>query len=136
MRIVDVVEAECLRETDKVGATTLQLWFQQLDGEKYAAKSNSLLLLEDSRFGDGAIRLGYPEVYALSTRAFLTTLQNFGRIPSALDILREIIAAGRTVSPYVVDRPGRLGLGTKSQWTDSLQDGPEANKIRALIPGA
>jgi hypothetical protein len=89
-----------------------------------------LLLLEDSRLGDGAIRLGHPEVYALSTRAFLTTLQNFGRIPSALDVLREIISAGRTVSPYTVDRPGRLGPGTKSQWTDSLQDGSEGSKFR------
>jgi hypothetical protein len=88
-----------------------------------------LLLLEDSRFGDGTIRLIHPEVYALSTRAFLTTLQNFGRIPSAVDVLREIIAAGRTVSPYTVDRPGRLGPGTKSQWTDSLQDGSEGTRF-------
>jgi hypothetical protein len=175
VRIVDVVKAECLREMDKLGAKTLESWFQQLDGEKYALEPTPLLddwmaaveqeengdqtrptqqigdaaialalrrfslpasgsevillLLEDSRFGDGAIRLGHPEVYALSTRAFLTTLQNFGRIPSANDILREIIAAGRNVSPYIVDRPGRLAPGVKSQWTESLLDGSDRAKL-------
>lgn len=79
-----------------------------------------LLLLDDSRFGDGLIRLRNPELYALSTRAFLKTLENFGRIPSAMDVLRSIIAAGRNPSPYNVDRPGRIGAGTKSEWTSAL----------------
>lgn len=88
-----------------------------------------LLLLEDSAFGDGVIRQQYPEVYALSTRSFLTTLQNFGVIQSATAIIHEIAIAGRNVAPYRVDRPGRIGPGTKSQWSDSLQDGSEGSKF-------
>lgn len=43
VRIVDVVKAECLREMDKIGASSLKAWFQQLDGEKYAVEPTPLL---------------------------------------------------------------------------------------------
>lgn len=81
-----------------------------------------LLLSEDSAFGDAVIRARNPEVYMLSTRLFLKTLENFGRIPSAATILREIAEKGRAIARYSVDRPGRLSPSIKSQWTDVLKD--------------
>lgn len=81
----------------------------------------ALLLLEHGPFGDGIVRLRHPEVYALSTRSFLLTLENFGAIPSAGDIVLAIARAGRTLARYRVDRPGRFGDGSRSSWTDPLR---------------
>jgi hypothetical protein len=57
----------------------------------------------------------------LSTRLFLKTLENFGRVKSADAIIREIAEKGRSVARYAVDRPGKVDLKTRSQWTDALQ---------------
>ena len=81
-----------------------------------------LLLLEDAPFGDALVRLRHPEVYALSTRSFLQTLENFGVIPSAKEVILTIAAAGRTLARYGADRPGRLEGGRRTQWTGPLAD--------------
>lgn len=91
-----------------------------------------LVLLEDAPFGDGGLLLQNPEVAVLSTRAFLRTLQNFGLLHSANDVLKrvEVNSAGeRSVSRYMADRPGRLARGVRSEWKSVLSsedDGPGA----------
>ena len=80
-----------------------------------------LLLLEDAAFGDGVVRNTHPSVFALSTRAFLTTLENYGIITSAAAILQEVADAGRKVAPYRAERPGRLDVGARSEWTSALK---------------
>lgn len=82
----------------------------------------TLVLLEDGPFGDGPLRQQNPETHALSTRAFLQVLQNYGRIVSAMDVYREIDAAGRRLARYMVDRPGIIGPGAKTTWTDPLDE--------------
>lgn len=81
----------------------------------------TLILTEDAPFGDGVIRDRFPEVHVLSTRAFLRTLENFGRIASADDIIHEIANAGRQLARYTADRPGRPFPGTRTTWTDVLE---------------
>lgn len=80
----------------------------------------TLVLTEDAPFGDGILRDRFPEVHVLSTRAFLRTLQNFGRIESAEAIIADIAAAGRALSRYMADRPGRPAAGTRTTWADIL----------------
>jgi hypothetical protein len=80
----------------------------------------SLILIEDANLGDVVVRQQFPEVYALSTRAFLQTLQNFGKISSAADVIAEIARAGRVLARYMADRPGVVDRNTKSTWTDTL----------------
>jgi hypothetical protein len=80
----------------------------------------SLILLEDANLGDVVVRNEFPEVYALSTRAFLQTLQNLGIIPSAAEVVREIAAAGRMLARYLADRPGMVARNTRSTWTDTF----------------
>jgi hypothetical protein len=80
-----------------------------------------LLLLGDAAFGDGVVRNTHPSVLALSTRTFLTTLENYGIITSAAAILQEVADAGRKVAPYRVERPGRLDDGARSKWTSALK---------------
>ncbi|MDH6268568.1 hypothetical protein M2360_003974 [Rhizobium sp. SG_E_25_P2] len=82
-----------------------------------------LVLTEDAGLGDGLIRGLGPQFYLLSTRMLLKTLENFGVISSAETLLSDIAAAGRSVSRYAVDRPGRLEGQRKSSWTDPLVDG-------------
>jgi hypothetical protein len=97
-----------------------------------APQSNevSLILLEDANLGDVVLRQKFPEVYALSTRAFLQTLQNFGKIASAADIISEIAGAGRGLAKYMADRPGVVGRNTKSTWTDTLEIGAASEPPR------
>ncbi|BDA85462.1 hypothetical protein Sa4125_30040 [Aureimonas sp. SA4125] len=80
-----------------------------------------LLLSEDAPFGNGAVLATHPEVYMLSTRMFLKVLENFEIIESASQIISDIADAGRTVSRYASDRPGKIAPGLKSQWTDPLK---------------
>jgi hypothetical protein len=54
---------------------------------------------------------------------FLQTLENFGRLASATEALQAIAQAGRALSRYGVDRPGRLDARTKTGWTDTLLAG-------------
>lgn len=84
----------------------------------------TLILTEDGPFGDGIIRDRFPEVHVLSTRAFLRTLENFGRIASAESIVGEIAQAGRQLARYMADRPGRPSPGTKTTWADVLATQP------------
>ncbi|MGY3581909.1 hypothetical protein ACVIGB_000019 [Bradyrhizobium sp. USDA 4341] len=49
-----------------------------------------LVLLEAAAFGDGVLLPQAPEVTALSTRAFLRTLQNYGLIASADEIIKRV----------------------------------------------
>lgn len=86
----------------------------------------SLILIEDANLGDVVVRQQFAEVYALSTRAFLQTLQNFGKISSAAEIISEIANAGRILARYMADRPGVVARNTKSTWTDTLQIGASA----------
>jgi hypothetical protein len=82
-----------------------------------------LVLLEDAPFGDGSLLLQSPEVAALSTRAFLRTLQNYGIISSADEIVKRVeesSAGDRIVSRYMADRPGRLAQGVRSEWKSAL----------------
>lgn len=81
-----------------------------------------LVLLEDGPFGDGALRQGHPEIHALSTRAFLQTLQNYGRIPSAMAVFQDIVAAGRRLAKYMVDRPGIVDGRNRTIWTTPLDE--------------
>jgi hypothetical protein len=83
----------------------------------------SLILIEDANLGDVVVQQQFPEVYALSTRAFLQTLQNFGKIPSAADVVSEIANAGRNLARYMADRPGMVDRNTRSTWTDTLKTG-------------
>lgn len=85
----------------------------------------TLVLTEDGPFGDGILRDRFPEVHVLSTRAFLRTLENFGRIPSAQAVLDEIAHAGRQLARYMADRPGRPTPGAKTTWADVLSTHPE-----------
>jgi hypothetical protein len=68
----------------------------------------------------------------LSTRAFLRTLRNFGRIEAADAIIADDAAAGRRLARYLTDRPGRPAPGAKTSWADVLtasaghQDGSKA----------
>lgn len=80
----------------------------------------ALLLLEDAGLGDGVVMAQHRDVHTLSTRAFLQTLQNYGVIPSAMQIIAEIAAAGRALSRYTSDRPGLLGGGAKTSWASAL----------------
>lgn len=83
-----------------------------------------LVLLEDAAFGDGVLLPQAPEVTALSTRAFLRTLQNYGLIASAEDVLKRVSensAGQRNVSKYMADRPGRLGPGARADWKSPLK---------------
>jgi len=82
------------------------------------ADSPTLVLTEDGPFGDGVLRDRFPEVHLLSTRAFLRTLENLGRINSAEDIIADIAVAGRRLGRYLADRPGRPAPGTKTTWAD------------------
>jgi hypothetical protein len=84
----------------------------------------SLLLTEDANFGDVVIPSQNPGVHILSTRAFLRTLQNFHLIPSAAEIVDAIGDAGRNLARYYADRPGRLGPGVRTSWSDPLGKGP------------
>jgi hypothetical protein len=87
-----------------------------------------MVLLEDAPFGDGPLLRQTPEVTALSTRAFLRTLQNYGLIPSADEIIKRVeenSAGDRVVSKYMADRPGRLGPGARADWKSPLK--PEDN---------
>ena len=81
-----------------------------------------LVLSDDAPLGDGILQKRHPEIYMLSTRAFLQVLANFGVGPSVPTVMREILEAGRAVSRYTVDRPGRLSPGVKSSWTDGLSE--------------
>ncbi len=80
----------------------------------------TLILTEDGPFGDGVVRDRFPEVHVLSTRAFLRTLENFGRIASAERIVEDIAQAGRQLARYMADRPGRMSPGTKTTWAEIL----------------
>ena len=90
-----------------------------------------LVLLEDAAFGDGVLSTQTPEVAAISTRAFLRTLQNFDLIESADAIIKRVEenAGGmRAVARYLADRPGRLGPNARTDWKAPLQsedDGPD-----------
>ena len=83
-----------------------------------------LVLLEDAPFGDGSLMMQNPEVAALSTRAFLRTLQNYGIIESADAVIRRVeesSAGARTVAPDMADRPGRLARNTRTDWKSRLK---------------
>ncbi len=79
-----------------------------------------LVLTEDGPFGDGILRDSFREAHVLSTRAFLRALENYGRIPSAQAVIAEVADAGRLLSKYMADRPGRPEPGTKTSWADVL----------------
>jgi hypothetical protein len=82
-----------------------------------------LVLLEDAGFGDGPLLRQTPEVTALSTRAFLRTLQNYGLIASADEVFKRVeenSAGERSVPKYMADRPGRLGPGVRADWKSPL----------------
>jgi hypothetical protein len=165
--VTDVVQAECLRFPDKLGAGRLGQWFATFDGERYSIvvtpflalwkkavdeesagaldrpskgigdasiawllhmfrsqhKEPLLILTEDAGLGDGLILELSPQHHLLSTRMFLQTLENYGRLASATEALQAIAHAGRTLSRYGVDRPGRLDARTKTDWTDTLRTG-------------
>jgi hypothetical protein len=97
-------------------------WLIQRLNSTSAQDEIVLMLSEDSAFGDSVIRTRNPEGYMLSTRLFLKTLENFGRVASAEIIIREIAEKGRSVARYAVDRPGKIDPKTRSQWTDALQE--------------
>jgi hypothetical protein len=83
-----------------------------------------LVLLEDAPFGDGVLSTQNPEVAAVSTRAFLRTLQNFGVIESADAIVKRVeenSGAMRTVARYLADRPGRLASNVRTECKAPLQ---------------
>lgn len=84
----------------------------------------TFILTEDGPFGDGSVRDRFPEVHMLSTRAFLRTLENFGRIASAEGIVGGIAQAGGQLARYMADRPGRPSPGTKTTWADVLAAQP------------
>jgi hypothetical protein len=82
-----------------------------------------LVLLEDAPFGDGSLLLQHPEVAAVSTRAFLRTLQNYGIIKSADELVRRVeenSAGERKMSRYMADRPGRLSQNVRSECKSPL----------------
>jgi hypothetical protein len=83
-------------------------------------KGPFLILTEDGPFGDGVLRNVFREVHVLSTRAFLQTLENFGRIASAQALIAEVADAGRRLSNYMADRPGRPTPGTRTTWAEVL----------------
>ena len=87
-----------------------------------AEHTTTLVLTEDAAFGDS--RLGR-DVHVLSTRAFLKTLENLKIIESARRILDDIENAGRTVAPYMADRPALVGARgrSKTQWASALKQG-------------
>ena len=82
----------------------------------------TLVLSEDGPFGDGVIRDRFPEVHVLSTRALLRSLENFGLIASADDIIADIADAGRQLSRYMADRPRHPLLGTRTTWAEVLDE--------------
>jgi hypothetical protein len=65
-----------------------------------------LVLLEDAAFGDGVLLPRAPEVTALSTRGFLRTLQNYGLIASADEIIKRVSDNSAGLRPvYPVLKP-------------------------------
>lgn len=65
-----------------------------------------LVLLEDAAFGDGVLLPQAPEVTALSTRGFLRTLQNYGLIASADEIIKRVSDNSAGLRPvYPVLKP-------------------------------
>jgi hypothetical protein len=83
-----------------------------------------MVLLEDAPFADGIIQAQNPEVAAVSTRAFLRTLQNYGLIESADAIIKRVEENSgglRKVAPYLADRPGRLAPNIRSDWKVPLR---------------
>jgi hypothetical protein len=85
----------------------------------------TLVLTEDGPFGDSVLRSSFPEVHVLSTRAFLRTLENFHRIPSAQAVIGEIASAGRQLARYLADRPGYPAPGTRTTWAEVLSAEPD-----------
>ena len=89
------------------------------------AHTTTLVLTEDAAFGDSRLKR---DVHVLSTRAFLKMLENLGVIESARRILRDIEQGGRTVAPYLADRPALVGAKgrTKSVWVSALKKTPDS----------
>lgn len=121
---IDAVEHEKAGDTatpsKQIGDAAIAYVLSGLARQK-TSQEIVLLLLEDSALGDGVIKNIHPQVFALSTRAFLTVLENYGIIPSAAAILLDVAAAGRKVAPYRVERPGRMDQNARSEWTSSLK---------------
>jgi hypothetical protein len=101
-------------------------WLLRQIQDRFAVDSPTLVLTEDGPFGDGVLRDQFPEVHALSTRAFLRTLENFGIIPSAEAVISEIAEAGRSLARYMADRPGRTTPGAQTTWSAGLSEFSQA----------
>ncbi len=82
-----------------------------------------LILTEDGPFGDGVLRDRFREAHVLSTRAFLRALENFGCIHSANSIIEDVAKAGRLLSRYMADRPGRPEPEVRTTWVDVFAHG-------------
>ncbi len=95
-------------------------WLLRQGAEGLLSDGPALVLTEDAPFGDGALREAFPEVHVLSTRAFLRTLENLGRIRSAEAVIGEIAVAGRVLARYLADRPGRPEPGVRTTWAEVL----------------
>lgn len=102
-----------------IGDASIAWFIHELSNRGFPNKL-TLLLSEDAGLGDSTIRIRSPEVYMLSTRIFLKTLENFGRIASASEVIRQVADAGREMARYAADRPGRLAGNARSTWTDVL----------------
>ena len=86
-----------------------------------------LVLTEDATFGDKVLGR---DVHALSTRAFLQTLENLKVIKSAKSVLADIERGGRVVAPYMADRPALVGpkKRSKTAWTSIIDKSDEHDR--------
>lgn len=101
-------------------------WFVANARQICAPDALSLVLTEDAPFGDTVLARN---VHVLSTRPWLKTLENFGLIVSAQDVLKQIELNGRKVSRYNVDRPAIIpttnpNKSLKSDWKAPLAKKP------------
>lgn len=108
-----------LHLSDGLGDAAL-VWILRQAAFEIGFDGPTLVLTEDGPFGDGVLRSAFPEVHVLSTRAFLRTLENFGRLASAQAVIEQIAGAGRQLARYLADRPGYPLPGTRTTWAEVL----------------
>ena len=98
-----------------MGEATL-MWVVANVEQFHARDTMCLVLTEDGRAGDQM-----PDsVHVLSTRSWLVGLERLGVIESAKAVLDDVLAKGRTPSPYSRDQRGKDAHGNTSEWTKSV----------------
>ena len=124
------MSGEDKRATQGLGDATISWLVKNLDrtagrdGKTPVGSNNDIVLIltEDGPFGDGHVS-NKREAHILSTREWLAALENLKIIASADQILKEIEAAGRTVSKYRADRPAIIDPNVQVRSDGDLEGG-------------